>query len=173
MLQAGLLKISDASSEKGLLEIQQALNEAQGRQDDEQTLAAIVALGDGNWILDRTEAAGTHYEQALAFLAQRPQATHEAGLRIRLAAISSITRREAEGVESAKRAVTLYQSLRDVSGEAASWALLASLHEALGQRAEADEALRRSLAIYRQLSVTVHAIRPPAPTAATVPKEFR
>jgi tetratricopeptide (TPR) repeat protein len=173
MLHSGLLKISDASSEEGLHEIEQALNDARSRRDDEQTLAALVALGDANWILDRTDMARTQYEQALALLTQRPQPTSEAAVRIRLAALSETLGREAEGVESARRAVTLYQSLRDLSGEAASWALLASLHEALGQHADAEEALRRSLVIYRQQSVIVHAIGPTARPAVTVPRESR
>jgi tetratricopeptide (TPR) repeat protein len=173
MIKSGLLKISDSSSEEGLHELQQVLNGAQTRRDHEQTLAALVALGDGNWILDRTAAAGGHYDQALALLAQRPQALIEAALRIRLAALNGIIGRAEKGVDSAKRAVTLSQSLRDGSGEAASWALLASLHDALGQRAEGEEALRRSLGIYRQQSITVHAMRPAAPAVVTVPKESR
>lgn len=172
-LQSGLLKISDASSEEGLREIQQVLDDARARRDHEQTVAASMALGDANWLLDRTQVAGTHYEQALMLLEQRPHAAVEAGLRIRLAAVSAATGREERGIESAKRAVTLYQSLRDVSGEAAAWGLLASLHQSLGQLPETEEALRRALSIYRQQAISVHAIRPPIPTAATSPRESR
>jgi len=172
-LQSGLLKVSDASSDEGLQEIEQVLTEARRRRDHEQMLAALVALGDANLILDRTQAAGTQYEQSLALLDQRPQAVIEAGLRHRLAALSSVPGREERGIELAKRAVTLYQSLRDLSGEASAWAVLASLYESPGHGAEAEEASRRSLAIYRQQAVIVHAIRPASSMPTIAPKEFR
>jgi tetratricopeptide (TPR) repeat protein len=172
MLQSGLLKVSDDSSEDGLHEIQQVLDAARARGDDEQTVAAFVALGDADWILDRTQAATTYYEQGLALLAHRPHAASEAGLRMRLASLRGAAGREEEGIDFAKRAVTLCQSLRDVSGEAASWALLASLDEALGKRGESDEALRRSLGLYAQRTVIVHAIGS-GPPPVTAPKEFQ
>ena len=172
-LQAGLLKVSDASSEEGLQDIEQVLNEARTRRDHEQTLAALVALGDANLILGRNQTAVAQYEQSLALLEQRPQAAIEAGLRHRLAALSGVPGWEERGIEFAKRAVTLYQSLRDLSGEAAAWALLASLQEALGHSGEAEEASGRSLAIYRQQAVMVHAIRPSSSMPTIAPKEFR
>ena len=156
-IQSGLLKVSEGSADEGLQEIQQVLDDARARRDHEQTLAALVALGDANWILDRTQSAATTYEQALTLLQERPHAANEAALRIRLAALGSVTGRVEEGIESAKRAVTLYQSLRDASGEAAAWSLLASLHQSVGHASEAEEALRRALAIYRQRALTVHA----------------
>ena len=172
MLRSALLKVSDASPDEGFHEMEQVLDAARMRGDQEQTVAALLSLGDGHLILDRTDAAWPYYEQSLGLLSQGPQAALEAGLRIRLAAVSVAAGREEQGIGSAKRAVTLYQSLGDVSGEAAAWALLASLHERLGHGAEADEAYRRSLSIYRQRALTVHAFRP-APEAPTVPKESR
>lgn len=172
-LQSGLLKVSDDSSEEGLHEIQQVLDAARSRHDHDQTVAASVALGDANWLLDRMQVAGTQYEQSLSLLEQRPHAAIEAGLRIRLAAINAATGREERGIESAKRAVTLYQSLRDVSGEAAAWGLLATLHQSLGQLPETEEALRRSLSIYRQQALTVHPLRPASPPGVTSPRESR
>ena len=171
-IQSGLLKVSDGSTDAGLREIQQVLDDARARRDHEQTLAALVALGDANWILDHIQGAGILYEQALALLEQRPHTATEAALRIRLAAIDSTTGREEQGIESAKRAVTLYQSLRDVSGEAAAWGLLSSLHQALGHASEADEALRRALGIYRQQAVVVHACSA-SPSAAIAPRGSR
>jgi tetratricopeptide (TPR) repeat protein len=171
-IQSGLLNVSEGSSERGLVELQQVLDEARSRRDQDQTLAASVALGDANWILDRTEVASAQYQQSVALLEQRPEVATEARLRIRLAALSSATRREEQGIESAKRAVTLYQSLRDVSGEAAAWALLASLHQALGHAPEGEEALRRALAIYRQQPLVVHPVRSAA-SPATSPMGFR
>jgi tetratricopeptide (TPR) repeat protein len=149
------------------VELQQVLDEARSRRDQDQTLAALVALGDANWILDQTEAALAHYQQSVVLLEQRPEVAIEARLRIRLAALNSATRREEEGIESAKRAVTLYQSLRDVSGEAAAWALLAALHQAIGHTSEGEEALRHALAIYRQQAVVVHPIRAATPPATS------
>ncbi|HKY72960.1 MAG TPA: tetratricopeptide repeat protein [Nitrospira sp.] len=172
-LQAGLLKVSDGPSDEGLREIERTLEAARQRRDEEQTLTSLVALGDGNWILDRFQAAGAHYEEALALLERRPQATTEAGLRFRLAALNAAMGREEEGVNFAKRAVTLYQSLRDVSGEAATWSLLASLHHTLGHGEDAEQALRRALEIYHRQQLNVHAIRAAMPPTTTSPKEFR
>ena len=134
--------------------------------------AALKVKRQPPLILDRTEAAWAHYQQSVVLLEQRPEAAIEARLRIRLAALSSATRREEQGIESAKRAVTLYQSLRDVSGEAAAWALLASLHQALGHAPDGEEALRRALAIYRQQPLVVHPVRSAA-SSATSPMGFR
>ncbi|HEX6532613.1 MAG TPA: hypothetical protein VF019_08310 [Nitrospira sp.] len=172
-LQAGLLKVSDGSPDEGLREIQQVLDDARARRDYEQTLAALVALGDANWILGQTDRAVIHYEESLGLLEQRPQATVEAGLRIRLAALSSVNGREEQGIDSAKRAVTLSQSLRDVSREAAAWTLLGSLHATLGHGLDAEDALQRALGIYRQQAVIVHAVRPTLPLPATSPRGSR
>jgi tetratricopeptide (TPR) repeat protein len=172
MLQSGLLKVSDGSADEGFREMEQVLEAGRMRGDREQALAALLAIADGNWILDRTEAAATYYQQSLALLDQWPQSGVEASLRVRLAAVSGATGRQEQGIESGKRAVKLFQSLGDVSGEAASWALLASLHDDLGHGAEAEEAYQRALAIYRQRPLFVHAFRP-AQEGPTVPKEFR
>jgi tetratricopeptide (TPR) repeat protein len=171
-LRSALLKVSDTSPDEGFREMEQVLEAARMRRDQEQTLAALLSLGDGNFILDRMNTSRTYYEQSLALLTQLPEAAVEAGLRIRLAAVNVDAGREEQGIESGKRAVTLFQSLHDASGEAAAWALLALLHERLGHDAEADEAYRRSLAIYRQRALTVHAFHP-ASEAPSVPKESR
>jgi len=171
-IQSGLLKVRDGLADAGLHEIQQVLDAARARHDHDQTVAALLALGDANWILDRAQGAATHYEQALTLVEQRPHAANEAALRIRLAALASTTGREEQGIESAKRALTLYQSLRNASGEAAAWSLLASLHQALGHTSEAEEALRRALGIYRQQPVTVHAASA-SPSGAISPRESR
>jgi tetratricopeptide (TPR) repeat protein len=172
-LQSGLLKVSDGPSVEGLHEIERTLDAARRRRDEEQTLRSLVALGDGNWILDRFQGAGSHYEQALALLERRPQAATEAGLRFRLAAVKAAMGKEEEGVNFAKRAVTLYQSLRDVSGEAATWSLLASFHHTLGRGDDAEQALQRALEIYHRQPLNVHAIQSAAPPTITSPKEFR
>ena len=172
-IQSGLLKVSDGSVDTGLREIQQVRDDAHARRDQEQTLSALIALGDANWIVDRTQPAVAHYEEAVSQLAQRPHPSMEARLRIRLAALSGESGRVEDGLASAKRAVTLYQSLRDVSGEAAAWALVASIHQSVGQAAEADVALSRALGLYRQQTVIVHAGGPSSAALATVPLESR
>ncbi|HET8721215.1 MAG TPA: tetratricopeptide repeat protein [Nitrospira sp.] len=172
-LQAGILKVTDGSPDEGIREIQQVVDDARSRRDDDQTLAGLVALGDANYVLDRPERARSHYEESIALLGQRPRAAIEARVRIRLAALSAAIGREEHGIDSAKRAVTLCQSLRDVSGEAAAWTLLGGLHEALGHGPDAEDAFRRSLAIYRQQTLSVHAVRQSSPPAPTVPKESR
>ncbi|HET7909834.1 MAG TPA: tetratricopeptide repeat protein [Nitrospira sp.] len=172
-LQAGILKVTDGSPDEGLREIQQVVDDARARGDHDQTLAGLMALGDANYVLDRPERSRSLYEESIALLDQRPHAGLEARVRIRLAALNSAMCREEHGIDSAKRAVTLCQSLRDVSGEAAAWALLGALHEALGHGPEAEDAFRRALAIYRQQMLSVHPIRPSSPPSATVPEESR
>jgi tetratricopeptide (TPR) repeat protein len=173
MLQSGLLKVREASSDEGLHEIRQVLDEARTRKDREQTLAALVVSGDADWILERNQSAAAHYDESLILLQEQPQAKTEAGVRMRVAAVRGDMGAGEQGLDSAKRAVILYQSLRDVSGEAAAWALFGSLHEALGHGFEAEEAHRRALQIYRQRSVIVHDFAPPSPAAATARTESR
>lgn len=159
-IQLGLLWTSDGLTQEGLQLLEQALTDAHNRQDNDQTLAALLALGDARWIMDEPDSAKRYYERALALVEQRPQAGMEAAVRYRVSAIYGAIGQQEKGIGSAKRAVTLYQSLRDASGEASSWALLASLYEALGQHQEADEAGQRALAIFRQRQVVVHAAGP-------------
>jgi len=159
-IQFGLLRISDGLTQEGLRVLEQALKDARNRHNNDQTLAALLALGDARWIMDEPDAAKQYYEGALALVEQRPQAGMEAVLRYRLSVIYGAIGQQEKGIGSAKRAVTLYQSARDSSGEAASWSLLASLYEALGQHQEADEAGQRALAIFRRRHVVVHAAGP-------------
>jgi tetratricopeptide (TPR) repeat protein len=149
-------------TQEGLQLLDQALQDAHNRQDHDQTLAALLALGDASWIMDEPDTAKQYYERALALVEQRPQAGMEAALRYRVSAMYGAIGQQEKGIGLAKRAVTLYQSLHDPSGEAASWALLASLYEAFGQHQEEDEAGQRALAIFRQRQIVVHAARPSA-----------
>ena len=170
---SGLLKVRDGFQDKGLRDLEQALEDARGRQDVEQTVAALLALGDANFILERLEPARSYYGQSLALVEQRPQAQIEAGLRFRLAAVHDLAGEPEQGVGIARRAVTLFQSLRDLPGEAAAWALLASLHRTLQQQQEAGEAQEQALSIYRREQVLVHAIRQSSPSTGLVPKGSR
>jgi len=158
-IQLGLMRIGDGLTEEGLRLLQQAFEDSKNRHDTAGTLGALLALGDARWILDDPETAGLHYEQALVLVEQSPQISREAGLRYRLAAIYGVTGQQEKGILFSKRAVTLYQSLRDSSGEAASWSLLASLHQALSQDQQAEESEQRALSIYRQRQLVVHPVR--------------
>src|SRR5262245_33128689 len=158
-IQLGLLRISDGQNEEGLRLLQETFGDAENSHDNGQVLAALLALGDGRWIMDDPQAAGAHYEQSLAMIEQRSQASMEAGVRYRLAAIYGATGQQEKGAEFSRRAVTLYQSLRDPSGEAASWSQLASHQQALGQTQQAEESGQRALSIYKQRQLVVHAIR--------------
>jgi tetratricopeptide (TPR) repeat protein len=165
-MQLGLMRISDGQNREGLQLLQQAFDDAQSRHDRGQMVTASLALGDARWIMDDPQAAGIHYEQSLEMVEQQPQASMEAGLRYRLSAIYGMTGQQEKGTEFSRRAVTLYQSLRDPSGEAASWSLLASLQQALGQNQQAEESGQRALAIYRQRQFAVHAVRSSADAPA-------
>jgi tetratricopeptide (TPR) repeat protein len=170
---SGLLKVRDAFPDKGLRDLEQALEDARSRQDDEQTVSALIALGDANFILERFEPAKSYYGQSLAFVEQRPQAHIEAGLRFRLAAVHDLAGQPEQGVHSARRAVSLFQSLRNLPGEAAAWSLLASLHETLQHHEEAGEATEQALSIYRRQQVLVHAIRQSSASMGVIPKGSR
>jgi tetratricopeptide (TPR) repeat protein len=170
---SGLLKVRDADPDEGLRDIEQVLEDARRRRDDEQTLAAMLALGDANFALDRLGPAKSDYDQSLTLVEQRPQAPIEAGLRLRLAALHDLEGRPDLGVDYGRRAVTLFQSLRDLPGEAATWAVLASLHHTLEQHQEAEEASARALSIYRRQEITVHAIGQSSPPTVIVPRGVR
>jgi tetratricopeptide (TPR) repeat protein len=169
----GLLQVRDAIPDNGLRNLEQAFEDARSRQDDDQTVAALLALGDANFILERWEPAKSYYEQSLALVEHRPQPHIEAGLRFRLASVHDFAGQPEHGVGSARRAVTLFQSLRDLSGEAAAWALLASLHQTLQHHQEAGEAKEQALSIYRRQQVLVHAIRQSSSSTGLVPKGSR
>jgi tetratricopeptide (TPR) repeat protein len=171
-IHSGLLKVSDESSE-AIGQIEQVLNDAKERRDDEQELAALVALGDASAIGDRNEAARSYYEQSLALLERHPQASIEAPVRVRVSAIYDLLDRQEQGIDAARRAVTLYQSLQDLSGEGTAWTRLAALHRALNHPQEADEALQRALSIYRRLQLLVHAGPSRTSPGAIVPSESR
>ena len=170
---SGLLKVREAFPDKGLADLEQAFEDARSRQDDEQTISALLALGDANFILERFEPAKSYYGQSLAFVEQRPQAHIEAGLRFRLAAVHDLAGQPEQGVDSARRAVSLFQSLRNLPGEAAAWSLLASLHQTLRHHQEAEEAREQALSIYRRQQVLVHAIRQSSAALDVIPKGSR
>ena len=157
-IQLGLLRISDGRTDEGDRLLQQALQDAQSRHDDDQTLAALLALGDARSILDQPDAARTYYQEALVLAEKGLHTRAEADLQHRLSCVYEAIGQPEHGIAPVKRALTLYQSLRDPSGEAGSWALLASLYYMAGHQSEAEEATQRALLIHRHQQFMVHAI---------------
>lgn len=51
-IQFGLLRISDGLTQEGLRVLEQALKDARNRHNNDQTLAALLALGDARWLMD-------------------------------------------------------------------------------------------------------------------------
>ena len=157
-IQLGLFHTSDGRVDEGERLLQQVLQDARGRHDDSQTLAALLALGDARWILDQPETARTYYHGALAFAEKGIHTRLEADLQRRLSNVYEAMGQPEQGIVPAKRALTLYQSLRDPSHEADSWALLASLYRATGQEQQRQEATERALLIHRHQQFMVHAV---------------
>jgi tetratricopeptide (TPR) repeat protein len=158
-IQLGLLRISDGRSEEGLRLLVNVMREAQSRHDENLTLAALLALGDAQWILDQPDGARDSYRDALVLAEKGLQTRLEADLQRRLSHVYEALGQSENGIAPAKRALTLYQSLRDPSSEAASWALLASLYRATGQDNQGEEATERALSIHRHQQFMVHAVR--------------
>lgn len=157
--QLGLLQISDGRSEEGMRLLETVLQDAQGRHDETQILAALLALGDAQWVLDQLDGARASYRDALMLAEKGLQTRLEADLQRRLSYVYEALGRPEQGIAPAKRALTLYQSLRDPSSEAASWALLATLYRATGQESQGEEATQRALLIHRYQQLMVHAVR--------------
>ena len=157
--QLGMLEIDEGRAEAGLALLQQAQQDARTRQDAEQRLIAILALGNAHWLLGRMTDARIHYSDGL----QLAQAEHllpfEARLRLRLAQLDNEEGQLNDGIVLGKRALILSQTLRDPVTEAAAWSLLADLYRKTEREYEAEEADKRALAIYRSREMFVHGIR--------------
>jgi len=156
MIQLGLLHISDGRADEGEKVLQQALEDAQRRHDEERTLAALLALGDARWILDQPEAARSYYQKALPLAEKGLHTRLEADLERRLAYVHESMGQPEHGIVSAKRALTLYQSLHDSAGEAVTLAVIASLYRMAGEESQSEEAVQRALLIHRHHQFMVH-----------------
>ena len=117
--------------------LQQAWQDARTRQDRGQQLAAVVALGNAHWLLDRTNTARLFYDEGLHLAEVERNMTIEAMLRLRLAQLDGEEERLDEGIELGKRALFLSQTLRDAVTEAATLSLLADLYRKTGRSVEA------------------------------------
>ena len=105
LVQLGLLDVGDGLTEPGLSLLQQAWQDARSREDRGQQLAAIVALGDAHWLLDRADAARLYYDEGLYLAEVERNMTSEALLRLRLAQLDGDDARLTEGIELGKRAL--------------------------------------------------------------------
>ncbi len=156
LVQLGLLDVGDGVTEPGLSLLQQARDDARTRQDRGKQLAAVVALGNAHWLLDRAQAARLYYDEGLHLAEVEGNMRAEAMLRLRLAQLDGEDERLIEGVELGKRTLFLSQTLRDAATEAATLSLLADLYRKMGRNAEADESEQRALSIYRSRQILVH-----------------
>lgn len=159
LVQLGLLQVGDGVTEPGLSLLQQAWKDARTRQDRGQQLAAVVALGNACWLLDRAKDARLYYDKGLRLAEVEQNMTIEAMLRLRLAQLDGEEGRLAEAIELAKRSLFLSQTLRDTATAAASLSLLADLYRKMGRSAEAEESEQRALSIYRSRQILVHGAR--------------
>jgi len=159
LVQLGLLQVVDGEADAGLAALQQAAEEARTRRHVEQQFTATVALGDAHWLLGHMGDAQTHYLEALALAEAEHHLPFEGMLKLRLARLDVGKDSLNDRLALAKRALLIAQSIRDPSGEADAWSLIADLHRQLGQQAEADQADARAIAIYRSRELFVHGIR--------------
>jgi tetratricopeptide (TPR) repeat protein len=158
-VQLGLLDVGDGMTEQGLSLLQQALQDSRTRQDRGQQLAAVVALGKAQWLLDRADAARQYYDEGLRLAEIERNMAVEAMLRLRLAQLDGEEERLTEGIDLGKRALFLSKILRDAVTEAAALSLLAELYRKVGRNVEADESEQRALSIYRNRQIFVHGAR--------------
>lgn len=159
LVQLGLLEVDEGRTDEGLSLLQQAKREAGVRRDAEQQLAAITALGDVHWLLDRPTDARAYYDEGLRLAEAEHRMPFEAKLRLRLAQMDHADGQLNQRIALGKRALLLSQTLRDPVTEAAAWALLADLYRQTDRSAEAEEAEQRALAIYRHREILVHGAR--------------
>lgn len=159
MIQLGLLQVGDGLTEQGLSSLQQAWQDARTRQDRGQQLAAVVALGNAHWLLDRMNTARPYYDEGLHLAEVEGNMRIEAMLRLRLAQLDGEEERLDDGIELGKRALFLSQTLRDAVTEAAILSLLADLYRKTGRSVEANDSEQRALAIYRSRQILVHGAR--------------
>jgi tetratricopeptide (TPR) repeat protein len=159
LIQLGLLQVGDGLTEQGLSSLQQAWQDARTRHDRGQQLAAVVALGNAHWLLDRMNTARPYYDEGLHLAEAEGNMRIEAMLRLRLAQLDGEEERLDDGIELGKRALFLSQTLRDAVTEAAAFSLLADLYRKAGRSVEANDPEQRALAIYRSRQIFVHGAR--------------
>lgn len=158
-IQLGLLQVSNDSPEQGLSLLQHAREDARARGDHSQHLAALMALGNAHWLLDHPHDARRFYEAALRLAEAERNMLLDAALQLRLAYFEGEDGQLSEGVESAKHAIFLSQTLHDVEIEAAATSLLADLYRKMGRMTEAEESEQRALSMYRLRQIHVHGAR--------------
>jgi len=156
LIQLGLLQAGNHLTEQGLSSLNQAREDANTRQDRGQQLAATVALGNAQWLLDQEKKARPYYEDGLHLAEAERNIPAQAILRLRIAQLDGENDRLAEGIEAGNQALLLSQTLRDSVTEAATLSVLADLYRKAGRTAEAEESEQHALSIYRHRQIFVH-----------------
>jgi tetratricopeptide (TPR) repeat protein len=151
LIRLGLLKFEYNEQEEALSYLRAALVEARRRADAGQVAAIVTALGkifleEGAW----ASARGL-YTEGLELMEAAQNLHGEAKLRTDVAKLDGLERRFADGIAQAQRALLVYQTLRDRSGEAEVRSLLGWLHQGAGDLPSAIEHHRAALALYRAL----------------------
>ncbi len=145
----GSLRILQGRTGEGRSLLQAALEDARLRHDGSQQLAAFLALADGESRAHDTAQARRLYEEALSLAEAERSLRSEAEARGKLASLTLTEGRPAEGVPLAKRALAIYQTLKDRTREAETLALLGRLHREAGQSSEAEEYKRQAVTVRR------------------------
>lgn len=148
-LLLGSLRIVQGRTEEGRALLRAALEDARHRHDGSQQLAALLALADGENRAHDAAQARRLYEEALSLAEAERNIKSEAEARGKLASLALTEGCPAEGIPVAKRALAIYQTVKDRAREAETLALLSRLHRASGQSTEAEEYKRQAVTIRR------------------------
>lgn len=149
-IRLGMLLLRD-DQPAGLTLLQSALEDARKRQDRLQELQALTAIGDYHYLNGEEEQARTLYLTGLTLAEAERNTRAEADLRLRLARLYGNEGGAAEAAPMARRALGLYQTLKQRHLEADAWALLGHVSLLGGDAAAAVEQHERALGLYRAL----------------------
>lgn len=127
----------------------------------------LLRIGKIHDVQNHFAEALTYYEQARELFRATKQRQGEATALTRIGLILERQGRREDAAAQLRDALALFSKVPAGSAhgdalEAASWALLASLHEAFGQHQEANESGQRALSIFRRRQIVVHAAQPSA-----------
>lgn len=148
-IHLGMLLLRD-DQRAGLALLQSALEDARKRKDSQQELQAVMALGDYQYGNGEAEAR-TLYLTGLTLAEAERNTRAEADFRMRLARLYGDEGVTAEATPMARRALGLYQTLKQRHLEADAWALLGHLSLLGGETVSAIEQHERALGLYRAL----------------------
>lgn len=148
-IHLGMLQLQD-DQPAGVALLQSALEDARKRKDSLQELQVLMAMGDYHYVNGEGEAR-TLYLAGLRLAEAERHIRAEADFRMRLARLYGHEGEAAEATSMARRALGLYQTLKQRHLEADAWALLGHLSVVGGDPASAVEQHERALGLYRAL----------------------